>query len=100
MQARRHGKKGSRKKKVENKGLKKSTGNGTNGNKYEIVPGEGLVSVKDGEGDEDEEDEIRPEIGFIVNPTSMEDPLCYWMHNEGKFAINTIHDGWKMFENP
>jgi hypothetical protein len=86
-------------KKRTKRGPSRSTNNGTTGNKYDVVYGKGLVAIKE-KSENEEEDEIKPQVGFDQIPTNMEDPLCYWMRDKEKFAINTIHDGWKMFENP
>ena len=67
--------------------------------KYDIIPGEGLVAIKN-EGEDDEPDEIRPHIPFKKAPSSKEKPLVYFDDNESAFILNTSREGIKMFYNP
>jgi hypothetical protein len=96
-----------KKKRGKKRGKKKFTGKGTTNldSKYEIIPGQGLVAVKneneDGDEDEDEEPEpIRPHIPFKKAPSSKEKPLVYFDENELAFILNTSREGIKMFSNP
>jgi len=92
-----------RKKRVKKIGKKKKyTGRGENdGDKFKIVPGKGLVAIKD-EGDEnDQPDEIRPQIPFKKAPKSKEKPIVYFDENESAFILNTSWtEGIRMFSNP
>jgi hypothetical protein len=80
---------------------KKFIGNGgTNiDSKYELIPGEGLVAVKN-HGEDGEQHEIIPHIPFKKAPSSKEKPLVYFDENESAFILNTSREGIKMFSNP
>jgi hypothetical protein len=92
------------KKRVKRKGNnKKYTGNGkaSGDNKYEIIPGEGLIAVKDEGQEEEQPDEIRPIIPFKKAPKSKEKPIVYFDENESAFILNTSWtEGIRMFSNP
>lgn len=93
-----------KKKRVKKKGKKKKfIGKGTTNidSKYEIIPGQGLVAVKnEGEDEDDEPEEIKPHIPFKKAPSSKEKPLVYFNEDEVAFILNTSREGIKMFSNP
>jgi hypothetical protein len=92
------------KKKVKKKRKKKKfTGNGKEiiESKYEIIPGQGLVAIKSDGEDEDEPEEITPNVRFLQLPKSKEMPLVYFDEAESAFILNTSWDNSiKMFNNP
>jgi hypothetical protein len=92
----------NKKKRIKRKGKKrKFIGTGTRNidSKYEIVPGQGLVAVKN-EGKDEESEDIKPVIPFKKAPSSKEKPLVYFDENESAFILNTSREGIKMFSNP
>ena len=95
------GKKGKEGGKGGKRGRERVSGDGgTNvDNKYDLIPGEGLVAIKN-EGNDEEEEEIIPQIPFKKVPSSREKPLVYFDENESAFILNTSRAGIKMFSNP
>lgn len=94
----------NKKRKVKKKNKKKKyTGtDGTNpDSKYEIIPGQGLVAIKnDGEDEDEEPDEITPQVRFLQVPKSKEKPLVFFDETEYAFILNTSWDNSiKMFYN-
>jgi hypothetical protein len=82
---------------------KKFTGTGKENieSKYEIIPGKGLVAIKNDGDEEDEPEEITPEVRFLQLPKSKEMPLVYFDEAESAFILNTSWDNSiKMFNNP
>jgi hypothetical protein len=94
------GKKG-KKGKNENK-VTKSIGNGgkNSDTKYALISGQGWVKVKNEVEDDENEEEIVPQIPFKKVPSSKEKPLVYFDENESAFILNTSREGVKMFSNP
>lgn len=94
-----------KKKRVKKKSNnKKFTGEGGSdfNNTYDVIPGEGLVAIKD-EGNDisDQSDEIKFKIPFKMASTSKEKPLVYFDENESAFILNSSWtEGIKMFSNP
>jgi hypothetical protein len=91
-----------KKKRVKKRGKKKKfigKGGENTDSKYDLIPGEGLVAVKN-EGEDNEPEEIMPHIPFKKAPSSKEKPLVYFDENESAFILNTSREGIKMFSDP
>jgi hypothetical protein len=93
------GKKGKKGKKSVK--MNKFIGNeGTNvDSKYNLLPGQGWVAVKNEVEDDEDDEEIIPQIPFKKVPSSKEKPLVYFDENESAFILNTSREGIKMFSN-